>query len=273
MIVPLGLMVPDSGVEARGGAVNVETAPAHEAPVHLVGATRIPSSCAAVVTAEVSSIAGRGQPVVLEPDDTWLAESRLQVEDSLLDPEETELVRLVILNPTSETKRLDAGCSIGQAIPCVDPDQSEETVLERSTNKGVFDTRVNLVQTRKPTSDESAARKRMLSQMLDFGEEGLTPEEVFQVRDCVLRAQDVFSVEKGELGNVGEIQHCIETGDSPPVRQPPRRVPFSVRPEISRMVNEMMQARVIQESSSPWASPVVLVRMKDGSLRFCVDYR
>ena len=113
VIVPLGLMVPDSGVEAREGAVNVQTAPAHEATVHLVGATRIPSRSAAVVTAEVSSIAGRGQPVVFEPDDTWLAESRLQIEDSLLDPEETGLVRLMIHNPTSETKRLDAGCSIG----------------------------------------------------------------------------------------------------------------------------------------------------------------
>ena len=69
------------------------------------------------------------------------------------------------------------------------------------------------------------------------------------------------------------LEAWIETGDNPPVRQLPRRIPFSVRPQIARMVNEMLGAHVIEESSSPWANPVVLVEMKSGDLRFCVDYR
>ena len=88
----------------------------------------------AVVTAEVSNLSGR-QPVVLEPDDTWLEESRLQVEDSLLDPDEAGRVNLVIHNPTSETRRLEAGCSIGVAMPCLDSDQSGGAVVGMTASR------------------------------------------------------------------------------------------------------------------------------------------
>ena len=52
-----------------------------------------------------------------------------------------------------------------------------------------------------------------------------------------------------------------------------RRVSFAVKDEIARNLQEMQDANVIQPSNSPWASPVVLVRKKDRTLRFCVDYR
>ena len=66
------------------------------------------------------------------------------------------------------------------------------------------------------------------------------------------------------MGKGGE--HVIDTGDSQPMRQLPRRVPFALRKEISRMVQEMLDGGVVQESASPWASPVVLVIKKDGTL-------
>ena len=65
----------------------------------------------------------------------------------------------------------------------------------------------------------------------------------------------------------------IDTGDAPPRKQPPRRMPFLVREEVARQLETMQQNGVIQPSNSPWSSPVVMVRKKDGSHRFCVDYR
>ena len=50
-------------------------------------------------------------------------------------------------------------------------------------------------------------------------------------------------------------------------------MPHTHRAEVRKLVDEMLQQDFIQHSSSPWASPIVLVEKKDGSTRFCVDYR
>ncbi|GBO01646.1 Retrovirus-related Pol polyprotein from transposon 297 [Araneus ventricosus] len=68
-------------------------------------------------------------------------------------------------------------------------------------------------------------------------------------------------------------QHRINTGDHPPIKQYPRRLPLARKEETERLVNEMVKNGIIEESSGPWASPIVLVEKKDGSTRFCVDYR
>lgn len=68
-------------------------------------------------------------------------------------------------------------------------------------------------------------------------------------------------------------QHRIHTGQASPIRQKPYRVSPSERKIIGEQVKEMLRKGVIQESCSPWAAPVILVKKKDNSWRFCVDYR
>ena len=69
--------------------------------------------------------------------------------------------------------------------------------------------------------------------------------------------------------------HAIVTGDALPQKSRPRRVPPRWEEEINRQLEDMLAARppIVKPSSSPWASDVVLVKKKDGSLRFSVDYR
>ncbi|GBM04383.1 Retrovirus-related Pol polyprotein from transposon 297 [Araneus ventricosus] len=68
-------------------------------------------------------------------------------------------------------------------------------------------------------------------------------------------------------------QYRINTGNHPPIKQYPRRLPLAKKEEAERLVKEMVDNGIIEESSGPWASPIVLVKKKDGSTRFCVDYR
>ena len=84
---------------------------------------------------------------------------------------------------------------------------------------------------------------------------------------------DVFSDKSDPHGFCNIIPCRIPTGDSPPIKQRPYRAPLSKRKVIEEQIQEMKEAGVIRPSSSPYASPVTLVTKKDGSPRFCVDYR
>ena len=65
----------------------------------------------------------------------------------------------------------------------------------------------------------------------------------------------------------------IDTNNLPPKYQPVHCIPFAAREEIARQLPQMQRQGIISPSSSPWASPVVLVRKKDGILHFCIDSR
>ena len=83
----------------------------------------------------------------------------------------------------------------------------------------------------------------------------------------------LFSQGSHDLGRTDLVKHRINTGTAAPVRQPPRRFPFAKREEADKAIAEMKDDGIIEPSASPWSSPVVLVKKKDGSTRFCVDYR
>ena len=91
-----------------------------------------------------------------------------------------------------------------------------------------------------------------------------------KIFDTLASFPDVFN--EG-LGHTSVLSHHINTGNSTPIRQYPRRLPFHYTGEVEKQVKDMLQQGVVQPSTSPWASPVVLVKKKDGSYRFCVDYR
>ncbi len=94
-----------------------------------------------------------------------------------------------------------------------------------------------------------------------------------RLRELLGKHASLFASNDQDLGRTSVVEHDIDTGNSLPIRQPPRRPPIAMQPVIDKEIKWMLEAGVIERGQSPWSSPVVLVRKKDGSVRFCVDYR
>ena len=121
-------------------------------------------------------------------------------------------------------------------------------------------------------SETTSDHRSTLWGMVDKVDDRLSREEE-QLYALLLDYSDIFAQRSDDYGRTGRIQHRIDTGDSQPIRQQAQRIPSFKKDEARRLIKEMLDKDVIQPSGSPWASPVVLVKKKDGSTRFCVDYR
>ena len=93
------------------------------------------------------------------------------------------------------------------------------------------------------------------------------------LKDLLIDFADVFSANEFDLGNFTALEHDIDTGDARPVKQRFRRTPTCFAGEEEKHLEKMLKADVIEPSVSEWASSPVLVRKRDGSVRWCVDYR
>ncbi|XP_069800966.1 uncharacterized protein [Dendropsophus ebraccatus] len=101
----------------------------------------------------------------------------------------------------------------------------------------------------------------------------MTPEEREQLVRVLGSHPNAFSRHEADFGKTQTLEHEIPTGDARPVRERYRQIPPALYQEVKALLKHMQESHIIQPSRSPWASPIVLVKKKDGTLRFCVDYR
>ena len=101
----------------------------------------------------------------------------------------------------------------------------------------------------------------------------LDDAESLQVGKLLLEFQDAFAKHDLDLGHFELVQHRINTGDAQPRRQRMRRTPVGFQKEEQQHLQAMLDQGVIEPSESEWAAAPVLVRKRDGSIRYCIDYR
>ena len=94
-----------------------------------------------------------------------------------------------------------------------------------------------------------------------------------ELEEIIKRYQEICAVGDMKLGKTNIVKHKINTGDNKPIAQNPYRADIGRRKIIKEEIKKMFKNGIIRKSSGPWASPVVIVEKKDGSKRFCVDYR
>ena len=117
-------------------------------------------------------------------------------------------------------------------------------------------------------------KEKLLFSKIDLsGTKGWDPELLKEAKQLFRKYAHIFALESLDMGHTSVVIHKIRLNNYTPFKERYCRIPPNLFDEVKKHLKEMIEVGAIQKSSSPWASAVILVRKKDGSLRFCIDLR
>ena len=126
----------------------------------------------------------------------------------------------------------------------------------------------------KPLTLSRPERVQKLLDELDLqGLDQQDAEERHQALELFEEYQDIFALEPGEIGCCDLAEHRIHLTKDEPFKERYRPINPRHQEEVRDHIQKMLRAGAIKPSDSPWSNVVVLVRKKDGDLRFCIDFR
>ena len=172
-----------------------------------------------------------------------------------------ELRDLNVVNCSEESVTIYPNTTIGT---CISVSENEPTQMQ---SRNAETSHTNMEQ---PACQELP---EYLNDLFLRSSVNLDENEKNQFKSLLIKYQSVFAKSSDDLGFSDKVEHHIDTQGAKPIKDPVRRLPLA-KQEIEREeVRKMLQKGVIEPSVSPWSSNIVLVTKKDGSTRFCVDYR
>ena len=227
--------------------------------VRLVKAVCVPANHMKMIEAQAI---GCGERSVFQPVQKFIEQHGLQMANAIVEPGEAGKMTLIVENHSHQPIDLESSYVLGCLHPVerVLPDDRAQEEKGKIVQYAFTDWGM--------PPDGRAAR---IMEAIGLNKSELTSEEQSRLESLICQYQNLFALEPSDLGTTELVTHSIHTGDHPPISQPLRHTPFALREKMAEMVEDMFQWRVIQPSSSPWTSPVVLVE-KDKTIQFCIDY-
>ena len=237
----------------------------------------IPPGSSQVVKCLVHSGTGSGRKVALfSPFERGFWDESLTIPQSLvkLGKGSTSSFQVHVYNHACFPFVLKRGSQLGTLQPvksviALKPPEEILKTMQTSENVSVHEvsTGTSIDETR---AAEGVSEKFDPEVELDSN---LTEEQVQIVRQLLRDECDAFSKNDDDIGCAPELQLNIELMDKTPVKTSYRSIPPPLYREVKDYLVDLMNKGFIQRSSSPYSSPMVCVRKKDGSLRLCCDFR
>ena len=245
-----GTIVNSSARDCAGGS--------QEGNVVLVRAVRLAPRQSRTVEVQATAMVGSEHNIGVAAPTKGMANILCDFQETLWSGNDKFLVTLN--NWGNEPVSLVKGQQVG-TVESATVVPKEDPVWTESETQALFCKASNQVE-----------RNSQLSKQLQFGAQ-LTSQARGQMEQMLLAQSDVFALCDEELGETDLVSHSIDTGNTKPVKAFPRRRPHALRAELEEEMTKLMDMGCIEPSNSSYASPLVLVRKKNGGLRVCVDYR
>ena len=216
---------------------------------------------------------------ILEPTYNFTQKNKLMIA-RILTTTENEHVALRVVNLTDEPIKLYRNTVAAEFEPIEKVVEFETEGVCRKVTGDVCDFPVNdAPETTNSNTDEDDSTSQTslpsyLQEMWKTSSEHLQEDEKEELLHLLHQNKGLFAKSKEDLGRTSIVKHHIDVGTARPIKQRPRRLAIHQREEEQRQIEAMLRMDVIEESNSPWSSPVCMVLKKDKkSWRFCIDYR
>ena len=121
--------------------------------------------------------------------------------------------------------------------------------------------------------DLDRARTEVVNQIDLDGSDVLSNEQKQLLKKFLMDQKDIFSTGDTDIGKCNNVKHRIDLVDEIPFKLRHRRIPPCMIDEVRQHLEQLYSSGIIRPSKSPYASPIVLCKKKNGKLRMCVDYR